>query len=110
VMDNVPAVTTVTSGVPITGLAGATGSWSYYRIVVPGGAPSLTVTSNGPNGDADLIARLGAFPSLTAADAYSAHAGSIEGFSITNLPPGVWYFGVYGYAAFSGLTVTASVP
>jgi len=39
--------TTLTNGVPVTGLSGATGSWAYYKITVPASQTSLVITISG---------------------------------------------------------------
>src|SRR5437660_308487 len=50
----------LSSGVPVTGLSGATGSNKNYTFAVPSGASTVTVQISGGTGDADLYVRFGA--------------------------------------------------
>lgn len=108
-MDNQPATTTLSSGLGVGNLSGAAGSWQYFKITVPAGRPSLTISLSGPGtGDANLYGRLGNVPSLSNAEVVSTVAGNAESIVISNVPPGTWYFGVQGASAYSGVTLTAT--
>ncbi|MEA2336210.1 MAG: bacillolysin, partial [Thermoanaerobaculia bacterium] len=61
-------VTTLTNGVTVTGLSGATGSFTNYKITVPTGQTQLKITMSGGTGDADLYVKLGAQPTSTVYD------------------------------------------
>lgn len=104
-----PADPVLISGTPLGGQAAATGSWKYYAIEVPAGSTKLTVSTNGANGDADLFARQGSKPTTASYACKSDGATSVETCSVNNPTAGTWYVGVYAYAAFSSLTVTATV-
>jgi vibriolysin len=103
-----PTATALTSGVPVT-ISGAKDSFTYFSIVVPAGASSLSVTTAGSNGDADLFVKLGALPSNTSYDKKSDSSSSNETVSYTSPAAGTYYIAVQGYAAFSSLKVTATV-
>lgn len=106
-MDTMPVAQTLSSGVAATGLSGATGSMRYFKLNVPTGATKLTVSlSGGTAGDADFYVRLGTPPGSTGADFSSAQSGNTESIQITGIPAGVWYVAVYGYAAYSGVSLT----
>ena len=106
-MDTSPYAQAMYSGVPISGLSGATGSMRYFKLNVPNGATQLTVSmAGGTSGDADFYVRLGNIPSSTGVDVSSTKVGNTEAVQITGIPAGVWYVGVYGYAAYSGVSLT----
>ncbi|WP_158229059.1 pre-peptidase C-terminal domain-containing protein [Chitinimonas sp. BJB300] len=104
-----PPSTPLTSGVPMPNQAGATGSWTYYRIAVPNGSTALNVSIAGNNGDADMFVRAGAIPSGTVYTCKADGPTSAEGCTVNAPGVGTYYVGVYGYAAYNGLTVKATV-
>src|SRR5205085_2912737 len=59
---------TLTDGVPVSNLSGATGSQQFWVMNVPAGKDTLTVTISGGSGDADLYVRFGAQPTTTTFD------------------------------------------
>lgn len=106
-MDTAPYAQPVYSGVAVSGLSGATGTMRYFKLNVPSGATKLTIsTTGGTVGDADFYVRLGNIPSSTGVDFSSTQNGSTEAIQITGIPAGVWYVGLYGYAAYSGVSLT----
>jgi hypothetical protein len=100
-------VTTLTNGQLVT-VSGATGSWSYYKITVPSGQTSLAIPLSGGTGDADLYVKLGAQPTSTVYDYRSIVSGNTDSVTVTNPAAGDWYIGVYGYAAYSSVTLKAT--
>jgi hypothetical protein len=100
-------VTTLTNGQPVT-VSGAIGSWNYYKITVPSGQTSLVIPISGGTGDADLYVKLGAQPTSTVYDYRSIVSGNADSITVTNPAAGDWYIGVYGYAAYSGVTLKAT--
>ncbi|MDP2227979.1 MAG: hypothetical protein Q8J78_10955 [Moraxellaceae bacterium] len=105
---SVVAVTSLTSGVAKSGLSGEAGTWKYFRIIVPSGATSLTYTLTG-TGEADIYGRLAAVPLTTDYEFFSANPGSGEGIIISTPPAGAFIIGVYGYGAYSGVSLKATV-
>jgi M6 family metalloprotease-like protein len=101
--------TLITSGVPVAGLSGATGSEAVYRIAVPAGATSLAVTTSGGSGDADLYVRRGVVPSGSTADCASEGGTTAEQCTIANPAAGDWYIALRGFSAFTGVTLLARV-
>ena len=101
-------VTTLTNGQPVTGLSGATGSFQYFKITVPSGQTSLAIPISGGTGDADLYVKLGAQPTTSTYDYRSIVSGNTDSVTVTNPAAGDWYIGLYGYAAYSGVTLTAT--
>ena len=101
-------VTVLTSGQAVTSLSGAAGSWKYFKITVPSGKTSLTFVTSGGTGDEDIYVKLAAQPTTTTYDYRSIVTGNAESVSVTNPAAGDWYVGVYGYAAYSGVSLTAT--
>ncbi|HXH95208.1 MAG TPA: M4 family metallopeptidase, partial [Thermoanaerobaculia bacterium] len=101
-------VTTLSNGQTVTGIAGATGSWTYYKITVPASQASLKINMSGGTGDADLYVKLGAQPSATVYDYRPYLTGNTESVSVTNPAAGDWYIGLNGYAAYSGVSLVAT--
>lgn len=104
-----PTDTELTSGVPLANQSASTGQWRYYVIDVPAGSTKLTVNTNGNNGDADLYVKALQKPTATSNDCKSESSNSVESCVINSPSAGRYYVGVYGYASFSALTVTAIV-
>ncbi len=101
-------ITVLDNGVPIGGVAASTGQWQHFKIVVPADASNLVMTIAGSNGDADLYTRFGAQPSSNTFDCRPYLNGSNETCSVASPSAGEYYVSVNAYAAYSGLTVTAS--
>jgi hypothetical protein len=101
-------VTTLTNGVAVTGLSGATGSFQYFKITVPAGQTSLAIPISGGTGDADLYVKLGAQPTTTVYDYRSIVSGNTDSVTVTNPAAGDWYIGLYGYAAYASVTLKAT--
>lgn len=96
----------LTNGVAKTGLAGATGSQTYYSLVVPAGQASLTVTMAGGTGDADMYVQAGTKPTTTTYTCRPYVSGNAENCVITNPAAGTYYVMLNGYAAYTGISLT----
>jgi vibriolysin len=100
--------TTLSNGVAVTGLSGATGSWAYYKITVPASQTSLVITISGGTGDCDLYEKRGAQPTSTVYDNRPYLTGNAETVTISNPVAADYYIGLNAYAAYSGLTLKAT--
>ena len=100
--------TVLTNGVPLSGLTGAAGSQTFYKIVVPAGQTSLTITTTGGTGDVDLYTKLGAQPTLSVYDCRPYKAGNVETCTYTAPAAGTYYILLNAYSAYSGVTLTAT--
>jgi vibriolysin len=101
----------ITSGTPVTGISGAASSNQYWRIAVPAGKASLTVRISGPGtGDADLYVRSGARPTTATYNCRPYLNGNAETCTITNPAAGDWYIMLRGYTAYTGVTLTGTLP
>jgi Zn-dependent metalloprotease len=101
-------VTTLSNGQTVSNISVATGAWVYYKITVPSGQASLKINMSGGTGDADLYVKLGQQPTLTVYDYRPYLTGNTESVSVTNPAAGDWYIGIEGYAAASGVSLTAT--
>src|ERR1019366_2083460 len=111
--------TPLAANTPLPGLSDVIGSENFYKVTVPAGATSLTVTTSGGTGDVDLWVK----NSRPAAcwesnyvyepcyyDKYSANSGTnAETVSFTSPAAGGLYIDLYGFAAYTGVTLTATV-
>jgi hypothetical protein len=113
------AITALTSGTGVSGLAAGTGESKYFRIEVPVGATNLTVATTGASSDIDLFVVAAAAPVVPTTSAeYSSNlpvrcvaatAAGNETCSIPNPQSRVYYVMIDAYEAYSGVTITATV-
>lgn len=101
-------VTTLSNGVTVSSISASKGTWKYYKITVPSGQTSLKITMSGGTGDADLYVKLGSSPTLSSYNYRPYLSGNNETVTVTNPSAGDWYVGIYGYAAFSGVSLNAT--
>lgn len=100
-------VTTLTDGVALTGLAASTGAQTMYKIAVPAGQTSLTVTTSGGTGDADLYVQFGSQPTTTTYQCRPYKSGNAESCSFTNPAAGDWYIMLHAYSSYSSVSLLA---
>ncbi len=98
----------LTNGVAQTGLSDATGGQKFWRIDVPAGQTSLTISMTGGTGDADLYVQSGAKPTLTAYACRPYKTGNTESCVFTPPAQGSYYVMLDAYAAYSGVTLTVT--
>lgn len=98
----------LTSGVPVTGIAGEAESVRYYAIEVPTGATQLTVAISGGTGDGDLYVRESALPGEFAYDCRPLRQGNEETCTMASPAAGAWYIMLRGYTAYTGVTLVAT--
>jgi len=100
--------TTLTSGVPVSGLSASTGASLNYTIAVPAGRSTLMVKIAGGSGDADLYVRFGSAPTDTTYACRPYLSGNTETCTISAPSTGTYYIRVKAYSTFSGVTLTAT--
>ncbi|MBZ5624778.1 MAG: M36 family metallopeptidase [Acidobacteriia bacterium] len=96
------------------GLSAVKGSESFYRVVVPPGATSFSVSTSGGSGDVALLVRKGqpaACPEFYGQpycffDFASAHTGNSESVQVSSPGAGDWYIDLYAFDDYSGVTLT----
>ena len=99
---------TLSNGVPLTGLAAATGASVNYTMLVPAGASNLTISSSGGSGDGDLYVRLGSAPTTSTYDCRPFLSGNAESCSFPTPSAGTYHVMIRAYTAFSGVTLNGS--
>jgi vibriolysin len=98
----------LTDGTPLSGQSGSTGDEQQYTLDVAAGASTLTFTTAGNNGDADLYVRFGAEATTATYDCNSISSTSNESCSFNNPSAGTWYAMVHAWSSYSNLTVTGT--
>jgi hypothetical protein len=98
----------LSKGTPLTQLSGSLNSETLYALAVPAGAADLTIQVGGGSGDVDIFVRRDAIPTSSAYDCLSENPDTTESCVITAPPQGTYYILLMGYAAYSGVTLTAS--
>ncbi|HPC84362.1 MAG TPA: M4 family metallopeptidase [Thermoanaerobaculaceae bacterium] len=101
-------VTTLSNGQIVSNLSGATGSWAYYKIVVPASQTQLVIKTYNGTGDCDLYVKRGAIPTSSSYDYRPYLSGNNETVTVSNPASGDWYIGLHGYSAYSGMSLQAS--
>ncbi|WP_272949658.1 pre-peptidase C-terminal domain-containing protein [Kribbella antibiotica] len=98
----------LSNGVPVTGLSGAKGAMLRYTLAVPAGATNLKFVTSGGSGDADLYVKFGSAPTTSSYDCRPYESGNAETCTISTAQAGTYHVMLNGYAAFSGLSLTGS--
>lgn len=101
-----PSDGVLANGTPISNISGAKGSQTYWRIDVPTGQTSLTITISGGSGDADLYVSSGTKPTLTSYQCRPYKSGNAETCTFSPPTAGAYYVMLHGYSAYSGVTLT----
>ncbi len=101
-----PEAELLENGVAKSGVGGAKGSKTYFKVELPEGA-ALRVETSGGTGDADLFVRYGQLPNSTY-DAASEGSTNDERVNIAGTKAGTYFILVKGYSAYSGLSIVAS--
>ncbi len=101
-------ITEITNGQTISSLSAAKSTWLKYRINVPSGASNLVISISGGTGDADLYTKYNAEPTTSAYDCRPYKSGNTESCTVATPSAGYYYIGLYAYAAYSGVSLTAS--
>jgi vibriolysin len=103
-----PPPAALSNGVSVTNLSGAKSSKAVFTFDVPAGATNLRFKTSGGSGDADLYVKFGAEPTTSNYDSRSATGSNAETVTPSTVKVGKYYVMVYGFAAFSGVSLTAS--
>ncbi|RKH49131.1 M4 family metallopeptidase [Corallococcus llansteffanensis] len=103
-----PTGNVLQSNVPVTGISGAASSFTteWVTLDVPANK-TVTITTSGGTGDADLYVRFGSSPTTTTYDCRPYTSGNGETCTLTKTTAGKYYVKLRGYAAYSGVTLKA---
>jgi hypothetical protein len=104
-----PPLLTSGTNVAVPAGTGARGTQRLYKIVVPTGATSLSISLSGGTGDVDLFIQEGSPPSNTVYDCSSENGGNSENCTIANPTPGTWFVMLYLWDPYAGVTLTPVV-
>ena len=96
------------NGQTVSNLAAAKSAWVRYRVNLPAGATNLVISTTGGTGDADLYTRFNAEPTTSLYDCRPYKSGNVESCTVASPSAGYYYIGLYGYSAFSGVSLTVS--
>ncbi|MBZ4330629.1 M4 family metallopeptidase [Corallococcus sp. AS-1-12] len=96
------------NNVPVTGIAGASGSFTneWITLDVPAGR-SVTITTSGGTGDGDLYVKFGSSPTTSSYDCRPYLSGNTETCTLSKTTAGKYYVKIRGYSAYSGVTLKA---
>ena len=97
--------TLLSNGVSVGPISGSTGAMAYYSLVVPAGKASVTFTTSGGTGDADLFVSRGSLPTTSVAERSSEGATTAETITIVNPTAGTYYVLVYAWSTISGVSL-----
>ncbi|MGC4791719.1 collagenase [Micromonospora sp. DT178] len=86
-------------------LQATAGNLYYLYLQVPAGTASLTITSSGGTGDADLYYSRSGWATTSTYTQRSVTSGNGETITIDNPAPGYHYVSLHAKQAFSGVTV-----
>lgn len=100
------AATSLSNGVVIT-VSGKKSKQTMYQISVPVGASNLTFKTSGGSGDVDLYEKYNSLPTLKSGDYKSTGSSSLESISIASPKAGIYYLMLYGYSAYSRVSLVA---
>ena len=100
-------VQSLSNNVPVSNLAGAQGSVANFRVAVPAGATSVTISISGGSGDADLYVKYGQLATTSVWDQRPYTGGNNETVTITSAQAGDYFVMVHGYSAYSGVSLNA---
>ena len=98
------------NGVAVALPSVAKNAWSStYTIVVPAGKTSAVFTISGGTGDADMYVRIGAAPTTSTYNCRPYSGGNTETCTFNAPAAGTYYVRVRGYAAFTGVSLKATI-
>jgi len=90
-------------------LSGDSSSEAFYVIDVPANASKLTVEILGGTGDVDLYLKQGSKPTTNDYTCRPYEAGNVEKCTQNSPAAGEWHIGLFGYEAFDGVRLKATV-
>ena len=121
-----PAPAPLGANAQLPDLSGETTSETFYRVVIPPGTASFTISTGGGPGDADLFVKHeraavcsgpnvfvpagGVFEDMHGCvyDEASREYGNAERIVIDNPAPGAWFIDLRATEAYSGVTLTTA--
>lgn len=99
-----PTGDVLVKGTPVTNLAGARSSETFYTFTVDS-ASSVVVSISGGTGDADLYVKAGSKPTTGSYDCRPYRYGNSEQCSLSATPGTTYHVMLKGYSSYSGVTL-----
>ncbi|ANW26195.1 hemagglutinin [Vibrio coralliilyticus] len=99
-----PTGDVLVKGTPVTNLAGARSSETFYTFTVDS-ASSVAVSISGGTGDADLYVKAGSKPTTGSYDCRPYRYGNSEQCSLSATPGTTYHVMLKGYSSYSGVTL-----
>ena len=100
--------TALSNGVPVNSISGSTGQTFLYSLAVPANATSVTFTTSGGTGDADIYVKFGSLPTSSVYDCKSDGLTTAETCTITPTQAGTYYLLLNAFADISGVSLVGS--
>jgi hypothetical protein len=112
-INNPQTMQTLQNGVAVSGLSAPQDEVIEFEISVPPGASSVTCTTSGGTGDADLLINFLSTPMILFEDeintCFSWTNGNTESCSTTDIKADTLYIALHAYSSFSGVTLKCTV-
>ena len=117
---SLPVPTLIDADAQLPNLSGEKTSETFYRVAVPPGRGSFTVSTDGGSGNVDLYVKRGR-PAVCSGplelrsfgqcvfDESSTEPGNAELIEIDNPEPGEWFIDLVASDAYSGVTLTTDI-
>lgn len=87
-------------------LSASAGNLAYLYIYLPAGVSTLSITSSGGTGNADLYYNANGWATPSSYSARSVSSGNTESITVSNPAAGYRYISLYATSSFSGVAVT----
>ena len=98
----------LSNGVAVGPISGSAGQTELYSLTVPAGTTSVTFTTSGGTGDADILVKFGSLPTAVNADCVSQGATTVENCTFTPGQAGIYYLSLLAYSDITGVILTGS--
>ncbi|WP_412542491.1 collagenase [Longispora sp. K20-0274] len=89
-------------------ISASQGGLVYFFVYMPAGTTTLTITTSGGTGNADLYYNSGSWATRQVYSARSTNAGNGETLTVRNSSAGYRYVSLYATTAFSGVNISAT--
>lgn len=103
-----PGGSTLSDGVPVTGIGLATGATQTWTMAVPAGSSNLSFVTSGGSGDADMYVKFGSAPTTSSYDCRPYLNGNAETCSFATPQTGTYYVMLRAYSTFSNVSLVGN--
>ena len=99
------AIVTLVNDTPVPNLSGAVNSVANFKLSVPAGQTTLTLTITGGTGDCDLYVKYGQLATTSVWDQRPYLGNNNETVTINTPAAGDYYIMLHGFSSFAGVTL-----